>query len=423
VRAGFSRELYATLERVFALVIPKEVARVEDALRRGRVLVGMCVGMLVFNLVLLLVTLASDGSGLMVSVLVMGGACYLFILLLLRRSRTTHVAAGLMLLQIVVALDIVAMGLGQVKVIMMWSAVVPVIGMFLLGRVGGLVVTLACLGNSVGMWWVQAMGYLPHPSRPVLGSAVADDIGLTTGLVSVAGMAAWLYESGRQRDVEARDRAKAEMVRAMEAAQAASQAKSQFLANMSHEIRTPMNGVLGMLGMLIDTPLNETQRDYAITAQKSARSLLDIINDILDLSRVEAGRMELEHVRFDLRTLVKDVADQAMVQARGKPIEILVHYLPDVPSRFVGDDGRIRQILVNLVSNAVKFTSRGHILLKARTSATTAPWISTSRSRTRAWASRPRRSRSSSRSSSRQTAPPRATTAARAWGSRSAASW
>ncbi len=363
MRAGPARALYTRLERILVRLIPEEVACVEDALRRARVLLGMCVGLIAFNFVLLAMTLAGGAPALTVMVVLAGTACYLLDLLLLRFGRTPRLASTMLLLQFLVEVNVVVVSTGQVQRLVIWGAVVAIIGMFLLGRAGGLAMTLLCVANSVGMWWAGDMGYLSSPPQPVLGSALADDVFLTAALIGVVGLVAWIYETSRRRDIEARDRAKAELVQAIEAAQAASRAKSQFLANMSHEIRTPMNGVIGMLGMLLDSPLSEAQRDYAGTAQSSARALLDIINDILDISRVEAGRMALEQVRFDLRALVKDVADQALVQAQGRPIEILVHYLPGVPSRFVGDDGRIRQILVNLMSNAVKFTSRGHVLL------------------------------------------------------------
>jgi signal transduction histidine kinase/DNA-binding response OmpR family regulator len=363
VRAGIARKLDGGLERVFALVIPEEIARVEDARWRARVLVGMCLSLLVMNFAMLPVALAGGGPSVTARMLLGSAACYLLNLVLLRCGRSLQVAAMMLLLEMLVSFDIVAMSTGQVQTLMMWTAVVTVMGMFLLGKAGGGALFVLCLINSVCVSGAGIMGYLPYPPAPLLGSPLSDDIGLPLGFLLLVGLVAWIYETTRRRDIAARDRAKADLLQAIEAAQAASRAKSQFLANMSHEIRTPMNGVLGMLSMLLDSPLSEAQRDYAATAQKSARSLLDIINDILDISRVEAGRMALEQVRFDLRTLVKDVADQALVQAQARPIEILVHYLPDVPSRFVGDDGRIRQILVNLMSNAVKFTSRGHILL------------------------------------------------------------
>ncbi len=225
----------------------------------------------------------------------------------------------------------------------------------------------SCFGefSTIAMPIVQATGHWEGESRfRNFKTHALIDVQMSVFLVPHTKTGKPLCLCTISRDTTQRKLAESELAAAKAAAELANRAKSDFLAAMSHEIRTPMNGILGMIELVLDTDLTAEQREHISLAHFSAEALLSIINDILDFSKIEAGKLDIEAIPFDLRDTIGDTLKSIGVRAHQKGLELICDVQYDVPETYIGDPGRIRQILINLIGNSIKFTETGEILLR-----------------------------------------------------------
>lgn len=342
--------------------------------KRARILVLLTYGLI--GLALLFVPLLSLGfrSGLMSGVVLVGCVLATVGPMLLKKTRSFWLAGNWVSMSLYGVMTLLSLINGGFQApSLVWMVAVPVFATFFAGARSGIVWSTIALSTLVAFFLMERQGVaflqvLNDPQLQILRATSLLGLGLL--LFGVYAAQGWLHRwltaelEEARHDLEERVRRRTRSLEeARRDAEEANEAKSIFLANMSHDIRTPMYGIIGMAELLADTRLNNQQRDYLEMIDTSADALLHLLDDILDFSKIEAGEIEIESREFGLGDTVADLMHIHSVRAQHKDLELALNLAPELPPAVVGDPGRLRQILVNLVTNAIKFTDEGEVIV------------------------------------------------------------